>query len=525
MTVSAKQSTFKGITLRQTRRRDGLLIGLAGLGVLAYILLTIASGGAGFPLDDSWIHQVFARNLAEHGQWAFILGTPSAASTSPLWTVILALGDGLHVPMLLWAYALGFVALAAVGVIGARLAEQLLPDVPRVGLISGLLLVTAWHLLWAASAGMETILYCALSLTLIGLTWRELTPAAMPGVDKAFRRGLGVGVVGALLTLARPEGAGLVGLCGLLMLIARPQGRWRDYGAWAGGVLAAWLIVVLPDLLLNVSVNGTLLPDTSAAKQAENAPLLAEPIWQRVAEMLAPLSAGGQIILVPAVGYALYRLFKRLQADHTTLLFWLLPLWIAATVLLYAFRLPAPYQHGRYVMPILPLLIILGGVGLAAWIVPRYRRRVPRILSRTLFLTVILAFGLFWVIGASVYAQDVRLINGEMVTAAHWIAANIPADTPLATHDIGAVGYFAPRPLFDLAGLVSPEVIPIILQPEALMQRMQQRGIQYIMASPPQLPAVVTDPRLCPLYTTPGQPSPIHMTVYRIDWQGHCNSQ
>ena len=138
-------------------------------------------------------------------------------------------------------------------------------------------------------------------------------------------------------------------------------------------------------------------------------------------------------------------------------------------------------------------------------------------------MTTILAFGLFWVIGATVYGQDVRLIEGEMVNAAHWIAVNVPANTLLATHDIGAVGYFAPHPMFDLAGLVSPEVVPIILQPDALMKRMEQRGVQYMMVSLAQIPTVATDPRLCPLYTTPGQPSPIHMTVYRFNWQGNCS--
>ena len=390
----ARTAAPRPLSLQAVRRRDRLIVAAAALGVIGYVLLTIAHGGAGFPLDDSWIHQVFARNLAEHGQWAFVLGTPSAASTSPLWTVLLAIGDGLHLPLMLWAYALGFVALVAVGLIGARLAEQIQPDVPRVGLFSGLLLVIAWHLVWAAAAGMETILYCALSLSLIGLTWRELSTSASPGMGYAFRRGLGVGIVGGLLTLTRPEGAGLVGLCGLLLLIAHPQ-RWRDYLGWALGVGVAWLLVVAPDVLLNLSVNGTVLPDTSAAKQAELAPLLAKPIWQRIAEMIIPLMIGGQIMLLPPLGYMLYRLFRRVQADRRALLFWLLPGWAVATVLLYALRLPAPYQHGRYVMPVLPLLITLGAVGLAAWMAPRYRHRWLRVLSRTLFLAIILVYAAF----------------------------------------------------------------------------------------------------------------------------------
>ena len=56
---------------------------LSGLTVaLAMVVLYVATGGGGFPLDDSWIHQTYARNLAQTGQWAFVPGVPSAASTS-----------------------------------------------------------------------------------------------------------------------------------------------------------------------------------------------------------------------------------------------------------------------------------------------------------------------------------------------------------------------------------------------------------------------------------------------------------
>src|ERR1700677_239652 len=44
----------------------------------------------GFPLDDSWIHQTVARNLADTGVLGFRPGRLSAGSTSLLWTILLA---------------------------------------------------------------------------------------------------------------------------------------------------------------------------------------------------------------------------------------------------------------------------------------------------------------------------------------------------------------------------------------------------------------------------------------------------
>ncbi|NTV00188.1 MAG: PEGA domain-containing protein [Methanoregulaceae archaeon] len=45
-----------------------------------YLLASQFSAGPGFPLDDAWIHQTYARNLVKIGQWAFIPGIPSAGS-------------------------------------------------------------------------------------------------------------------------------------------------------------------------------------------------------------------------------------------------------------------------------------------------------------------------------------------------------------------------------------------------------------------------------------------------------------
>ena len=51
------------------------------------------AGAAGFPLDDSWIHLHFARNLAEGAGFAYNPGVPVAGSTAPLWTLLLGGGE------------------------------------------------------------------------------------------------------------------------------------------------------------------------------------------------------------------------------------------------------------------------------------------------------------------------------------------------------------------------------------------------------------------------------------------------
>src|SRR5712692_3097612 len=122
-----------------SRRSLIIIVVAAGIGVLVYVLSArFTSGSFGFPLDDSWIHQTYGRNLAQTGQWAYVPGVPSAGSTSPFYTILLALGYFLHVPYFVWTYALGAAALALAGLIAARLADQVFPDLRGAGLWTGL---------------------------------------------------------------------------------------------------------------------------------------------------------------------------------------------------------------------------------------------------------------------------------------------------------------------------------------------------------------------------------------------------
>ena len=143
-------------------------LALAGLAAGAYLGAAVLGYSViGFPLDDAWIHQTYARNLAATGQWAFVPGQTSAGSTSPLWSLLLGLGYWIGFPYQAWSYALGILALALTGWTVARLGTALFPAEPWVGPLAGLLCVWEWHLVWAAVSGMETIWFIWLSALLV----------------------------------------------------------------------------------------------------------------------------------------------------------------------------------------------------------------------------------------------------------------------------------------------------------------------------------------------------------------------
>ncbi|NLF86948.1 MAG: hypothetical protein GX571_12695, partial [Lentisphaerae bacterium] len=74
---------------------SGLLVaGLAFAVLVTQILLgmRLADGHWVYTLDDAYIHLVMARNLALHGVWGVAPDVFAACSSSPLWTLMLALG-------------------------------------------------------------------------------------------------------------------------------------------------------------------------------------------------------------------------------------------------------------------------------------------------------------------------------------------------------------------------------------------------------------------------------------------------
>lgn len=512
------------LSMKSFRTTDLLFLILAAVMVLFYVLVS----GGGFPLDDAWIHQVYGRNLAQNGRWEFVVGEPSAASTSPLYTVILATGYKLGVPYALWTHGIGALALAITALLGARLAERVAPGIKYLGLITGVTMIITWHNLWAAASGMETMIFGAFTLAVIALAWRELDDRSTAPRDVALR-GLAFGVIGGLTTLTRPEGIVLVGLVGLAMLAVRPQGSFGRLVLWGTAALVSFFAVLAPYLILNLQITGGLMPDTAAAKRAGIPAQFAKPYLRRVEEMVNALLGGAHTMLLPGmIAYAVFLLRRR----DLRVVFYLIPLvWGIGLFFVYAGYLPAPYHHGRYLMPVLPSLVLIGIVGMAWLLKATQESLVGRVLVRALALSTALAFVYFcFIAGVQAYRTDVRIIEEEMVTAAHWIADNLPPDDLLVLHDIGAIGYFAPRRILDVAGLITPEIVPYIGNIDGVWAFIYEQDARYIAGFVDQLPGGnINDPRYCKIFSTNGQTTQEivrstakNFNVYALTWDGNC---
>jgi hypothetical protein len=324
---------------------------------------------------------------------------------------------------------------------------------------------------------------------------------------------LAIGIWCGVLVLTRPEGLLLVGLVLLAQIGLR---GWSRRATWAGIVWTVIGIAVLmaPWMAFNRLTSGTPFPNTFYAKQREYAELLATiSPSQRFIQVFAQPFIGAQALLLPGLVAAVWSLVRRAGKSET----WprLVPLlWAAAHLATYALRLPVTYQHGRYEIPMVPVLILFGMGGTAMLLRLNDGRMWVRVLSRAAALSVAITILAFVIVGARAYTTDVSIIEGEMVSVARWLDANAAPDDLIAAHDIGAIGYFTRRPLLDLAGLVSPEVIPFIRDEARLAALMRQRGATYLVTFPSWYSRLTS--QLEPAFAGSATRASEHLTVYGL---------
>ena len=314
----------------------------------------------GFPLDDSWIHLTYARNLAVHGEWAFQPGKPSAGSTAPLWTALLSIGFLLKLGPYIWTYFLGALLLFAMGLLGEMVIRRVSPAYQSRFPWVGVFLILGWHLAWSSASGMETLLHALIITMALGM------------LMSGSHRFMTLGLLAGLSVWVRPDGVTLLGPIAVYALAGRGPAlpsrtdaltgrtvsedevsgrkRWRDLSLF----LIGFATLFVPYLLFNLTLAGTPMPNTFYAKQAEYAVWQARPFLSRFGELSLQFFAGPSLALLPGViGWFMLSFRKREWGTLAGMV------WFAGYLFLYIQRLPV-YQHGRYIMPAMPIFFLWG---------------------------------------------------------------------------------------------------------------------------------------------------------------------
>ncbi len=492
---------------RALRWRDDVLVIAAALFPLALFSLRerLIAGAPGFPLDDSWIHLQFARNLAEGAGFSFNPGRPVAGSTAPLWTLLLGAGATVFSASLWTAKVLGIIVTLGAGLLTRRavLAWGAPAD---AALVAAVALMWMGPVVWGSLSGMEVSLAALLVAAALLAHGRD-RPLATAGCA-------------ALAVLARPESLLLVPL----FVVARPVTlrRVATFAVVTG-------VIVAPAVLFSLSTAGTLYPATAAAKiegglvgwlggVTEPASLtwIARPRmffaewihWLTATHWLIPLAlAAGLVQVWRVTGRALGVITLGLLAH---------PLGMA---LLAPYRGPA-FQEGRYSIHLLPLAVLTVAVAFGG------RRDAPPAAGRRARIVVMLA----WLAVAAVtlgpaatrYGWAVQNINAMQVHLGRWVDASVPKTARIAVNDIGAIAYFSRREVIDLMGLVTPEIIPYRRQGEGgVIRYLKEACPQYVIIFPAWFPRLASSSdTLEPVYRVRLERNEVagaaEMVVYRL---------
>jgi len=470
-------------------KRHLIFILSTGLAIGIYLLFSSHTYAIGLPLDDSWIYQTYARNLVKFGRWVYEDGQVTGGATGPLWVIVLAISYLLELNPLYWAYFISGVLLFLIGEFGARIIDLYLHEKRVISTLGGVIVIFEWHNVWAAVSGMETIFFECLLLLVFLLLLDH---------DKRLSMWFLIGLIIGVSVWVRPDGLTLLGPA-LFLSVIQPQKMKYKLRALLI-VLFGFGITFAFYLLFNYQIANTWWPNTFYAKQAEYSILRELPYFQRLLhQFLIPITGVGALFL-PGFLMVLWRGFIEKKWELIAL-----SLWCLGFLGIYAYRLPVTYQHGRYAIPMITTYIVLGFIGTVYWFNQNKTIRL-KLVSRVWGLSIVVLTSVFWLLGANAYGKDVAAIETEMVAVARWVRENTPKNSIIAVHDIGAIGYFSNRKIIDLAGLVSPDVIPIIRDEAAISTYLEKKNADYLVTFPNWYPDLVKNLEI--IYSTNGQFAP-----------------
>lgn len=435
----------------------GILVFYALLTMIIFFAYPLAvdntHNAAIMPLDDSYIHFQYARQLAEGQPYVYNPGDPpTSGATSFIYPYLLATGYLLGFTgfdLGLWAAGIGALALIAAGWLVYRIAGFF--ATPSFALLTGAAFIISGAMSWHAMSGMETMLVCGLVLLVFHtvLYADNIRSAALAA---------------AILALARPEG----GIMAIVLVAWALLRCWRRKD-WRG---SGWLILPIAAFALQPSLNFALTGSFSASGSSAKSilgtiPFYIDDIAARILNNFTRMwlefltggdPARGPLLIGPLaiIGFVWLVRDAARRPVGVLLILWLLAVTAALSTLDTAF-----WHFKRYQMPLIALLFPLAAWGIT-WILNALDTRFS--FSGWLSKTAPVITGICLMLAMMPSALEFhRLyhINAENVVVqplamADFLADQTPLDTVVAVHDVGMMRYRGDRHTVDMVGLTTP---------------------------------------------------------------------
>jgi hypothetical protein len=414
------------------------------------------------PLDDTFIHLQYGRQIGE-GEWfRYNDGDPvSTGASSFLYVLLLGAAHFMGVSggnLLGFAIILGAGLFVLAVLLGYELGRRLAGE--RAGLWSGTLIAANGAFAWGATSGMEVALFSVLILATLLAFVRELSTG----------RFLLTPLLGALTALTRPEGLLLaLVITGAVVFVlfrdfrkTRPDSLRRSMAM----VLYAYLPIAagVAQYMFYTIATGSSVQNGVVAKSLLYDPIFyptefLDALFQNLAKLnlfvLTGLEPGNYLfpgtilfcvlgVWYLAFGDARYRTFA--VASGTALV-----LAMSSTALLGLPGASWGWHHYRYVLPFFPPLLVFAVVGFYSLRTFEERAWLPEALAGFALLVSLLGLPVW----AATTGGNTLQINEQQVTVGYWIRENLPSGARVGVNDAGAMRYYGDHPTVDLIGLTT----------------------------------------------------------------------
>lgn len=440
-----------------------------------------------YALDDPYIHMAMAQNLVRHGVWGVTRYGFSSTSSSPLWTLLLALvyrlfGVSHIAPLVLNGL---FAALTA-GLAFLVLRGRLPPWAVLLSVVATLVLT---NLAALVLAGMDTLLHAFLTVLVAALAARFLGDWR---TSRALQAALLVSAL--LLTATRYEGLFLV--LSLSILCA-----CRRRGLFALGLVVAGAVPPLAFGFWWLSRGWFFVPNSVL--------LLGAAANKTAILLIRDLLAGTRPLSTQALGELVPGLFfiRAVHRPHILLLVLFavatLPyrrgrFWTPAAVLNLLFLAAAVahlqfvywstfYRHEAYLLALGTLAATVAAGERVAWAQAHWRDPL-RVSAAAAMLSLLLLAGAFTGVRAARALRDTPQASHNVYTQQHQMARFLRRfyeGQVVAANDIGAISFAADIRLVDLFGLATQEVAALRLRQQwdapQIAALARRRGVQIAL--------------------------------------------
>jgi hypothetical protein len=428
--------------------------------------IAVAAGFWGFSYDDSFITYRYADQWSRGRGLTFNTGEHVLGTTAPGYALLLgALSRatrylGIGVPE--WGTLVSVAALFSLAVLVARAAREA-PAAVAFGapaLFAAAALSSQWNL---EMMGAETLAVAALA------------PWAAWALLRSDRPVLAGGLVASAMIFRLDAGLAAAAI-GLVAWIARR--RFPARFAAAGLLpLALWLALLH-------SRFSRIVPNTLAGKRAELAGAAPGYSAQEWSWLLRTLPTGGAIVLLVLSAAGLAAALRRASAGTPVLA--ALALWIVLHETAYrAIGVPfAPWYHEALLLAVLAAAAwgatVLAAAGATRLFAGAAREPAGAVLA-ALLLAPVLVPSLRYAARLWGRAPDPRY--GVYRKVGEYLRRQTPPRTSVAAVEIGVLGFFGDRPVLDLMGLVTPDILEA-KRAGRLAEFVESRAPGYVVCPP-----------------------------------------